>query len=61
MNTTHPRKRLTLDTETVRVLAADELTPVIGGVAAGDEPAAWPNISLSVSVGGNCNCCNTAA
>jgi hypothetical protein len=61
MNTTKPRKRLTLDTETVRVLAADELTPVIGGVAAGDAEAAAGGLSITVSWGGNCNCCNTAA
>jgi hypothetical protein len=59
MNTTKPRKRLALDIETVRVLANDELTPVIGGVNAGDAQAI--DLSITVSWGGNCNCCNTAA
>jgi hypothetical protein len=62
MNTSKPRKRLSLDLQTLRTLQSDELARVEGGAAGeqGGQQAAI-GISITVSWGGNCNCCKGGA
>lgn len=59
MNSNKPRKRLSLDVETLRVLKSDELAQVEGG--AGDNAGAQARFSITISWGGNCNCCTANA